>query len=370
MTRPRVAVLGGYGVFGSRIAASLARHPELELIVAGRNAAAAAALTRPWPQARAFAMDANNSHDIARLFAERPAVVIDTIGPFQSRDLGLARRCIAAGIHYVDIADSRERVATIGELHAPAQDAGVLVVSGASTVPALSTAIVDELAPDPGSVLEIDVGITPGHRAPRGLATVRAILGYCGRPIPPIGARSAFGWGDLERHGYPSPVGRRWLSNVDTPERALWPARYPKLRRATVKAGLEIGWMHLALSAWSRATRMRLLPAPAGFAETALRMGDRFDRFGTYAGAMHVRVVTASGTGTATQLATIIAEQGDGPQIPSAPSALIAKRLLGLPGYRPLAGTRGAVPCIGILTLAEILGELKGFAIRYSAGGR
>lgn len=372
MTRPCVAVLGGYGVFGRRIAASLARHPELELIIAGRDSNAAAILSRQWPQARPLGMDVTDPRDVTRLFTERPAVVIDAIGPFQSRDHRIARRCIEAGIHYVDIADARERVATIGELDAEARAAGVFVISGASTVPALSTAIVDELVPDHGSVKEIHVGITPGHRAPRGIATVRAVLSYCGRPIPSIsGAKPEFGWSGLECHDYPAPVGRRWLSNVDTPERALWPARYPNLRCATVKAGLEIGWMHLALSVWSRGVRAHLLPAAANCARFALRLADLFDRFGTDAGAMHVQVHATDGPRTTiTRLATIVAEHADGPQIPSMPSALIAKKLLGLPGYRPLPVNRGAMPCIGLLSLPEILGELDDFAIHYSADGK
>ena len=372
MRRPCVAVLGGYGVFGSRIAASLARHPEIDLIIAGRDRAAAEALARRWPHARPFGLDATLRDDIDRLFAERPAIIIDTIGPFQSRDLSLARRCIEAGTHYVDIADSRERVATIGELDRAARAASVLVVSGASTVPALTTAIVDDLAADPGSVLEIDVGISPGNRAPRGRATVHAVLSYCGRMIPTIrDAGTEMGWGGLERHSYPAPVGRRWLSNVDTPERALWRLRYPNLRRASVKAGLEINWMHLGLSAWSRGSRARLLPAPAAFADGALRLAKRFDHAGTDAGAMHVRVVTGSrAENAAARLATIVAERADGPQIPSMPSALVAKRLLVLPGYRPLPTTSGAMPCVGFLKLSEILGELEGFAIRYSAGGK
>ena len=372
MSRPCVAVLGGYGVFGRRIAASLARDPDLDIIIAGRDPVAAKALARQWANTRTFSVDATLPDEIGRLFAEEPAIVIDTIGPFQSRDLSLARRCIEAGIHYVDIADSRERVAAIGELDSAARTAGVIVVSGASTVPAISTAIVDDLAPFPDSVFEIDVGITPGQRAPRGLATARAVLSYCGRKIPAVrGIRPEVGWGGLERHRYPDPVGLRWLSNVDTPERALWSARYPNLRRATIKAGLEIGWMHLALSAWSRGAQAHLLPAPGRCADAAHWLGKRFDRFGTDVGAMHVRVVTGSGTERpTTRLATIVSKRGDGPQIPSTPAALIAKRLLGLPDYQPLPATCGAMPCIGLLTVAEILDELEGFSIRYSTGGR
>ena len=41
MGRHTVVVLGGYGVFGGRIARSLARHKDLEVVIAGRNSDAA-----------------------------------------------------------------------------------------------------------------------------------------------------------------------------------------------------------------------------------------------------------------------------------------------------------------------------------------
>ena len=48
------------------------------------------------------------------------------------------------------------------------------------------------------------------------------ILGYCGRPVPSLSVDNpAYGWGTLDRHGYPAPVGERWLSDIDAPERAL-----------------------------------------------------------------------------------------------------------------------------------------------------
>jgi hypothetical protein len=53
--------------------------------------------------------------------------------------------------------------------------------------------------------------------------------------------------------------------------------------------------------------------------------------------------------------------------VPAAPPALLVKKLLGFPGYAPLE-KRGAFPCIGLLTRAEIMNELAGFVIRYEAG--
>ena len=82
---------------------------------------------------------------------------------------------------------------------------------------------------------------------------------------------------------------------------------------------------------------------------------------------MHVRVATRDGHArTATHTGVLVAEEGDGPQVPAAPAALVVKKLLGLKGYAPLE-KRGAFPCIGILTREEIMGELRDFAIRYEA---
>jgi hypothetical protein len=368
MNRHSVAILGGYGVFGSRIARSLARHPELDLIVAGRDGTAASAFAASIgaDRARACSLDIADADQVQRLLEERPAAIIDTAGPFQNRDYSLALRCAEAGIHYVDIADGRSHVAGITALDPIARARDVLVVSGASTVPAISTAMVSDLAPAAGEVVEIDVGITPGHRAPRGLATVRAILGYCGQPIPALsGDAPHHGWGGLTHHRYPSPVGRRWLSHVDTPERVLWRSRYPALRRGSIRAGLEIGALHLGLSALSRGVRVRLIRSLTPYAAAFIRIADACDRFGSDIGAMHVRVVTRDATARLTsRLATLVAERGDGPQIPAAPAALLVKKLLAIPGYVPISA-RGARPCVDLLTVSELLTELRGYAIRY-----
>lgn len=372
MARSVVLILGGYGVFGSRIVRSLAQYPELELIVAGRDLAAATAFAKTvvssscWP----MAIDASYPGDLASIAAKRPTVVIDTVGPFQGRDTDFARRCAENGIHYIDIADARSRVAGITSLDAIARENDVAVISGASTVPAISTAMVDDLAPDRTQVIEIDVGISPGHRATVGLATVRSILSYCGKRIPVIcGSCAEFGWGGLRRYRYPRPVGKRWLSYVDTPERAFWRERYPALTKASIRAGLEIGFLHLMLSAMSCVVRIGLLSSLEPCAGFSLRVAKAFDRWGTDTGAMHVRVVTRDAAGEiATRTAMLVAENGDGPQIPATPAALVVKKLLRLPGYAPLS-VRGACPCIGLVTREEIMGELRGFSIRYFVKG-
>ncbi len=364
----RVVVLGGYGVFGSRIVRNLIRHRELEVVVAGRNAAAAASFAQSLAPGKvpSMAVDVAEPSALTTLIASRPAVIVDTVGPFRCRNYELAQRSAGAGIHYIDIADDRLRVAGISELHGLAQSNNALIVSGASTVPAISTAIVDDLAPDATTVIEIEVGISPGNRAPRGLATVRAILGYCGRVIPPVvGTADEYGWGGLSRHRYPPTVGKRWLSHVDTPERALWRQRYPALETASIRAGLELATLHLPLALLARGVRAGLLPSLDRFAGLFLSVANALLSVGTDAGAMHVRVVTREATGQRQpRMGTLIAGRGDGPQIPAAPAALLVKKLLHLPGYQPL-DQRGALPCVALISRAEILTELRDFDIQY-----
>lgn len=372
MTRQTVVVLGGYGVFGTRIAQSLVRHSQLDIVVAGRNgdAARAFAATCSSQSVRALRADCTRADDLAQLLALRPAVLIDTVGPFQARDYTVARRCAASGIHYIDIADGREHVSGIRALDGVAREQGALIVSGASTVPAVSTAVVDSLEPDPAAVVVVEVGISPGHRGPRGLATAQSILRYCGQPIPCVtGDGMESGWGGLVRHAYPVPVGRRWLSNVDVPERASWKARYPNLASAAVQAGLEIGFLHLGLSVLSRLVRIGLVRSLLPCASAFLRVATLCNRFGTDDGAMHVTVMSKDSSETTTRRTwTLIAEHGDGPQIPATPAALIAKKLLALPDYAPIT-VRGALPCLGLVTIDEILRELRGLAIRVSVTG-
>ncbi len=363
----RVVIAGGYGAFGQRVAKSLAAHAGVEVVIAGRDAARADAVcAQLGSAANPLVVDCTDPRGIAAMLALRPQLVIDAAGPFQGRSYALAEACARNGAHYVDLADARAHVAGITQLDAIARANNVLIASGASTVPAITTALVDALAPERASVRAIEVGISPGHRAPRGLATVRSILAYCGKRVPSTGAESvAYGWGDLGRHHYPAPVGSRWLSTVDVPERELWLARYPGLHELRVRAGLEVSVLHWGLSFMARLVRLGWIESLEPLARFAVWAAEHCDPLGSASGAMFVMVRAAAADGTLmTRTAYWIAELGHGPEIPAAPSALLAKRLLGLPGYRPVA-ERGAMPCVGLLTVEELRRELAPFAIRF-----
>ena len=187
-------MLGGYGFFGTTIAATLARSGSFEVTVAGRDAQRAADAARALG-VRHARLDIAAPGLTDNLAALEPGLVVDTVGPFQQRDHAVARAAIAAGAHYVDLADARDYVCAVTALDAEARARGVLVVSGASSVPALTCAVIDRYAGDFGQLAEIEAGISSSSRVP-GAATVTAMLCQCGRPFSQWRDGS---WGTVDR---------------------------------------------------------------------------------------------------------------------------------------------------------------------------
>ena len=116
MTAPlraaHVVVIGGYGFFGRRLVERLSVHASLTVTIAGRSLAQAQALAdalQPKARAalRAAAVDIHASDFDQHLLALSPDLLIHTGGPFQGQDYHVARSCIAAGVHYIDLADGR-----------------------------------------------------------------------------------------------------------------------------------------------------------------------------------------------------------------------------------------------------------------------
>ena len=117
-----------------RLVERLNRHPGLELLIAGRLLAQAQGCSGAAPPgtAAALAFDVSAPELTPRLRALAPAVVVHC-GPFQGQDHRVAEACIAAGSHYIDLADGRDFVCGISRLDPAARRAGVAVISGASS---------------------------------------------------------------------------------------------------------------------------------------------------------------------------------------------------------------------------------------------
>lgn len=333
--KSRILVVGGAGAFGRRLVEGLLATTDSTVIVAGRRPHRYAdfidTLRQVYGQDRveAVALDRDQAFDTLQHL--KPFCVADAAGPFQNAQPHLARAAIAAGCHYVDLADARDFVAGFHGLDEAAREAGVLAVTGASSTPGLSGAAVAALTEGWRQVDEIAIAIAPGNRATRGLAVVEAILAYAGRPVPVwLDGRwtTKPGWGELVRRDMPG-LGRHWLSLCETPDLDLLPARYPSARTVRFRAGLELSILHLGLWALSLAVRLGLIRSLRPWAAPLQTIASLFERLGTDRGGMSVDVSGVDANGCAVRATwSLVAEAGDGPNIPALPALALLRGLL------------------------------------------
>jgi hypothetical protein len=363
----RVVVLGGYGVFGGRLSRRLVEETKAEIVVAGRSPERAAGHCRKFG-GTPLALDRED--DLTAAFLDlKPKIVIDAAGPFQSYRgdrYRVARAAIAAGAHYVDLADDAEFVAGIEELDDLAEAAGVCVVSGASSVPAVSSAALDELTRNLTVVSVVGSAILPGNRAPRGLSVVRAIVSQAGRPFMIWrGGRwtETSIWSEAKRFDLAvagtADLTGRLASPIGAPDLLLFPERY-NARSALFHAGLELRTLQLGLRLLAWPVRLGIVKSIEPLAPVIKWIADCLERFGSDRGGMVAYAIGRDADGQAVERRwTLIAESGDGPDAPPTPALLIARKLL---DRGPLEA--GAAPALGMLTLEEIEAGLSGFRIR------
>ena len=363
-----VLVVGASGVFGSRLVAGLLRTTSFFVVMAGRNqdrltetarhmaaqtASAAARLTT-------VRLDAASA-GARELRATGAFAVVDAAGPYQGGDYRLARAAIAAGLHYVDLADARNFVRGFGALDVEAKAAGVVALTGASSTPALSNAALDRLTAGWTRVDTVQVAISPGNRAPRGLAVVRSILSYAGKPVRVFAGgrwRERPGWGMTVRRDMPG-IGRRWFALAETPDLDIVPARFAVRDAAIFQAGLELPLLHLGLLVASLPVRAGVLRSLAPLARPARFLAMLLDRLGSDRGGMTVVAVGLDALGEpASGSWSLVAEAGDGPFVPTLPAIATLRALASGAIIRP-----GASACVGVLALEQIEREFAGLRI-------
>lgn len=363
--RARILVVGGYGAFGTLICERLARQPDLRLIVAGRDLPKAETVARNLLHSgagvSALRVDATDATP-ATLQQNGVTIIINASGPFQAQDYALARSAIAAGCHYIDLADARTFVAGITVLDHAAKAAGVSVISGASSVPGLSSAAYQSLATRFAQVTSLEIYLSPGNHFNPGEATTRSVLGGAGRPIEMLEnghKRTVYGWQGLCRRTIEG-IGPRWFGYVDVPDLKLFPAADGNLQTVRFQAGVEVSAFHLGLWLLAGLKRAGAVSDVGVFTKPLLRAKARLSFLGSDRGGMLMRL---GGKGSDSEPLRIdwslAATHGHGPYIPAMASIILAKRLARDPStVRP-----GARPCFGEFTLDEFIAEVSNLNI-------
>lgn len=328
----RILVIGGYGGFGARLTRRLiaAGH---DVLVAGRSADKAAAFCKRLERAEPVVAD--RDHGIGLVMARhRPDLVIDAAGPFQGSRYIVPEACVAMSIPYLDLADARDFVCGIGALDGQARAAGVAIITGASSVPALSGAIVRRLAENLTQVDSVEMALSASNRASAGKSIAEAMLSYIGQPVRVWRGKhweTVHGWQELRRE--PMLVGGTGLAGrlvgiADVPDHAIVPDALPGRPAVTFRAGTELDFQmaSLWLLSWPVCWGWlgSLLPWKRGLMalyRASARLGG--DRSG-----MTITLKGRRGGAGIERRWTIVATNGEGPEIPTLAAEILAERIL------------------------------------------
>jgi Domain of unknown function (DUF4166)/Saccharopine dehydrogenase NADP binding domain len=348
----KIIIIGGYGVFGGRLSQLLATDERLTLFIAGRSLNAATAFCNSLAagaikQALVFDRDKNLEE---QLRAIRPDLVVDASGPFQSYGTApyrLIKACIACEVNYMDFADGSDFVKGVSQFDASAKERGIYVLSGVSSFPVLTAAVVRRLSHDLKRVISIKAGIAPSPYAGVGMNVIRAIAAYSGQDIKLVrGGSSTLATALVENTRYTiAPPGRLPLRNirfslVDVPDLQVLPELWPELENIWVGAGTVPEMFHRMLNAMAWLVKFRILPSLSPFAPLFYYVMNAA-RWGEHRGGMFVEIEGRQADGTSVSRSWhMLAEGNDGPFIPCMAIEAVIKRTL--TGNSPKLGARAA----------------------------
>ncbi|HBS55254.1 MAG TPA: saccharopine dehydrogenase, partial [Stenotrophomonas sp.] len=294
------------------------------------------------------------------LLAEGPDLVIDASGPFQeygSQRYAAIEACIAAGIDYLDFADAADFVFGVSQFDAQARAAGVYVLSGVSSFPVLTAAVLRVMATRM-DILSVEGGIAPSPYAGIGLNVMRAVVGYAGSPVKlRRDGRDGHGVGLAESRRFTVAVpGRIPLRNlhfslVDVPDLQVLPPEHPTLTDIWIGAGPVPEVLHRILNLLAKARRHLRLPSLEPCSRLFYTVLNLM-KFGEHRGGMIVRAIGVRDGAPVQQSWHLLAEADDGPYIPSmAIEALIRKQLA---GERPAPGARPATHALELTDYDQV----------------
>lgn len=344
-----ILVFGATGLFGELLVRRLTDDQRFLVVGVARNLSRLKALQAEIDLAIEVADRDSVASVTATLNKIKPFAVVDCAGPFQyygDEPYRFARQVLEAGAHYIDIADAPLFVSGISELDGLARKQSLLAIAGASSAPAISAAVCDELVKSLLTVRSIEAAIVPGNRTRRTLSVMKAILGQVGQPFQitrdgrPL---TVYGWSETRkinlalparepareptREPATEPFRGRLASLVNTPETVLFPQRY-NAKSVAVYAGLEIKTFHWLLQFGGILVKTGILKSLLPLVKSARWIASGFERFGSDVGGMQVCV---TGENTQGQLVKrtwdLVASDGSGPNIPTLPVSVLLDKL-------------------------------------------
>ena len=267
------------------------------------------------------------------LDAIKPWLVIDASGPFQFAGYDVPKAALEAGAHFLDLADAQDYLTGFDRsLEELARSKGLVALAGASTTPALTTAVVDHLTQDWRRIDAIDIAIVPGGSNTVGPAIAAAVLAQAGVEIATFrhGRNTkVHGWIKGRRMVVPR-LGTFRVTPAETVDPLILPGRYRLTSRMSFNAGMvsRLEQRGFEALAWLRRLGLR---KNSGWLVPALVVGRKYTRlFCNERGGMVVRVRGIDRSQHWTEATwSLVAENGDGPHVPILPIVAAVRMLLG-----------------------------------------
>lgn len=356
-----VLILGGYGNFGQLIATALCQDPNISVIISGRNGQKAKKLAESL-NCQYMQIDAMHDNLMTTFNSHNIHLVISTIGPFQNQSYHIAEAAIAANIHYIDLADSREFVENIVQFNNIAQEKSLFICSGASTVPSLSSAVVNHYMSEYSDLKSIDITLSASEKVP-GISTLSAVLSYCGQKFiiwKDQQWQSVYGLQNLAHHQFYHLPNKRWVANCNVPDLALFPKNYPTVQQVTFKAGVGISLVQISSWAVSWLKRWQLMNHPIKYVDTFYKIAQYFERFGDGLSGMQIKLNGSDHNHKPLSINwEIIGYDNEGPNIPCFASIILARKLANQEIIQ-----RGAFSSMNLITLDEYLEAFQNIHIK------
>jgi hypothetical protein len=356
----KILIIGGYGTFGSRLSRLLANQSQLTLLIAGRSIKNAQSFCHELNNNLATILplyfDRNDSQIESRLQSIQPDLVVDATGPFQSYGKDpyrIVKACLATSINYLDLADASQFVKNIVQFDNQAKEKNIYVLSGVSSFPVLTAAVVRRLAKGLTTIHSIKGGIAPSPYADIGRNVIRAIASYSGQQMPLVrNGQLTVGYALTETMRYTIsppgylPLNNRRFSLVDVPDHQALRDLWPNIDSIWIGAGPIPEILHRLLNSLAWLVRWRLIPSLSPLTLLFYRV-IKVVRWGENRGGMFVSIQGIGKQGQKIERSWHLLAEGDsGPFIPSMSIAAIVHRTL--EGKKPINGARAATTDIDL----------------------
>lgn len=341
-----IVIFGGYGVFGSLVARELGGLP---LRIAGRDGKRASrfASILGGLGAEGMAADVSDPASCARAL-EGSRVAISCAGPFGDLNLALPEACLAAGVHYVDIADDRGWFAHLRGMSDRFRSRGLTAACGCSTLPGISGALALVAAERLPEVRRARVTLFIGNANPKGTAAVESCASQLGRRFEaPQG--TLIGLRGREVVDLPPPFGPRAVYDFDSPEMDLFPELIGA-HEVRVKVGFESRLATASLAAMSYLGPELGVPLSRAIIPSIMPVARLASRFGHSGGYAKVELTGPDGE----RSEAWIGGAREGQRMAALPAAFVARGL-----YEGSVEARGTVTSYEALGARALLDEIS-----------